>query len=69
VIYDRFGDFEGFVLDTEDGERRFASTERPIERVVLRAFAHRVPIAVIVELDEVHRPETIILLSGYSDED
>ena len=45
LTYDRFGDFAGFVLDTEDGERRFASTERAVERVVLRAFAHRVPVA------------------------
>jgi hypothetical protein len=69
VSYDRYGDFEGFVLDTEDGERRFVSRERAVERVVLRAFAHRVPVAVVVELDDVHRPETIILLGGYSEED
>lgn len=69
VIYDRFGDFEGFVLDTEDGERRFASTEHPIEQIVLRAFAHRVHIAVIVELDDLQRPERIVLLRGSSDDD
>jgi hypothetical protein len=27
LIYDGFGDFRGFVLDTEDGTRRFAARE------------------------------------------
>lgn len=65
VEYNRFGDFAGFTLDTEDGTRRFASTEQPVERVVLRAFAHRIPVVVIVELDDVHRPESILLIGGY----
>jgi len=66
VIYDRFGDFAGFVLDTEDGERRFHSTEEPVERVVLRAFSHRVRMTVIVEADNPHRPETIVLNGPYA---
>jgi hypothetical protein len=69
LIYDRFGDFAGFVLDTEDGERRFESIEAPMERVVLRAFAHRIRITIVVERDDVERPETIYLHGPYYDAD
>jgi hypothetical protein len=69
LIYDRYGDFAGFVLDTEDGERRFHSTERPIEHVVWRAWEHRIRTTVIVEVDDEHRPETIVLSGLYANDD
>ncbi|MGH9635507.1 MAG: hypothetical protein ACRD72_11805, partial [Candidatus Angelobacter sp.] len=61
LIYDRFGDFEGFVLDTEDGDRRFTSREAEIELVVNRALTERIVTTVVVELDAPHRPESIVL--------
>ena len=61
VIYDRFGDFAGFVLETEDGNRRFIAREPEIERVINRAWAERILTSVIVELDAPHRPEEIVL--------
>ena len=63
LVYDRFGDFEGFILDTEDGERRFTCREVEIEEVVRRAWAARVRTSVVVERDDPHRPEAIILRS------
>ena len=37
LAYDRFGDFEGFVLETQHGDRRFfASREERIEALVRR---------------------------------
>ena len=69
LIYDRYGDFAGFVLDTEDGERRFHSAERPIEQVVWRAWEHRIRTTVIVELDDECRPETIVLSGLYANDD
>jgi len=69
LIYDRYGDFDGFVLDTEDGQRRFRTAERPIERVVLRAWAHRIRTTVIVEIDDEDRPETIVLSGPYTDDE
>jgi Common central domain of tyrosinase len=41
VLYDCFGDFEGFVLTTCDGEHRFAIREQAIERLVHRACCGR----------------------------
>jgi hypothetical protein len=61
LTYDRFGDFTGFTLDTEDGQRRFHNAEPAMERVVLRAFEHRIPMTVIVEQDNIHHPEAILL--------
>ncbi|HJQ07498.1 MAG TPA: hypothetical protein VJ872_18760 [Nocardioides sp.] len=61
--YDRFGDFRGFVLDTEDGERRFAAREPEIERIARRAWAERILVTVVVEEDAPTRPEEIILHS------
>jgi hypothetical protein len=64
LIYDRFGDFCGFVLDTEDGARRFAAGEPEIERVVNRAWAERIVTSVFVERHASHRPEEIVLHSA-----
>jgi len=61
LVYDRFGDFEGFILDTEDGDRRFTSPETEIELVVNRALAERIVTTVVVEIDAPHRPESILL--------
>jgi hypothetical protein len=61
LIYDRFGDFDGFILDTEDGERRFWGRETEIEIVVRRAWAERIVTTVFVERDESHRPQSVVL--------
>ncbi len=61
LIYDRFGDFDGFLLDTEDGERSFRAREHEIEELVERAWVERILISVLVERHESHRPSSIIL--------
>ena len=61
LIFDRFGDFEGFLLDTEDGERRFLSRERDVAELAERVWRDRLRITVWVELDEPHRPSSIII--------
>ncbi|HUJ11436.1 MAG TPA: hypothetical protein VL171_15575 [Verrucomicrobiae bacterium] len=61
LIYDRFGDFEGFILDTEDGERKFHARETEIELVVRRAWAERIVTTVFVEQHAPHRLEGIVL--------
>jgi len=61
LIYDRFGDFEGFVLETVEEERRFSGREAEIELVVNRALVERIVTTVVVELDAPHRPESILL--------
>jgi hypothetical protein len=62
LIYDRFGDFDGFVLDTEDGERRFHAREHRIEELVRGAWAERIATVVVVERDDPERPEEILLV-------
>jgi hypothetical protein len=62
IIYDRFGDFEGFTLDTEDGARSFHGREPAMERLVRQAWEERIRVKVVVERDNVHRPESILLL-------
>jgi hypothetical protein len=54
LIYDHFGDFLGFLLETADCDvRRFESREVRMERVVREAWEIRATVHVIVEL---HRP-------------
>lgn len=61
LIFDRFGDFEGFLLDTKDGDRRFESRERDVEKLAERAWRERLLITVLAERHEPHRPSTIIV--------
>ena len=36
LVFDRYGDFAGFLLDTEDGEREFSSREKEIAELAQR---------------------------------
>ena len=50
MCYDRFGDFEGFDLRTEEGrERQYRAREEEIERLVLQAWRERWVVTVEVE--------------------
>jgi hypothetical protein len=62
LLFDRFGDFTGFRLDVEEGERTFHAREREIEHLAQRAWAERILIRVFVERDAPRRPEQIVLL-------
>ncbi|MGO9266841.1 MAG: protease pro-enzyme activation domain-containing protein [Candidatus Binataceae bacterium] len=62
LVYDHFGDFEAFVLETFGGERhRFDSHEPSVRALVQRAWAHRILTTVIVRHDHPERPIEIIL--------
>lgn len=61
LIFDRFGDFEGFLLDTEDGERKFFSREKEIEELSERAWRERLRLTVWAERHEPHRALSIII--------
>jgi murein tripeptide amidase MpaA len=61
LIFDRFGDFEGFLLDTEDGECKFFSRERDIAELAERAWRERLRITVCAERHSPHQPECIIV--------
>lgn len=61
LIFDRFGDFEGFLLNTKDGERRFLSRERDIAVLTERAWRERLRITVWAEYSTPQRAELIIV--------
>lgn len=61
LIYDRFGDFEGFLLDTEDGKRRFRSRQHQVEELIHAAWIERIPTIVSVERHELRHPMSITL--------
>jgi len=62
IVYDHFGDFEAFVLETFEGERRrFDSHEPAVHKLVQRAWAHRILTTVLVHHGHPDRPFEIIL--------
>ncbi|HTQ22881.1 hypothetical protein [Mycobacterium sp.] len=62
VVYDHFGDFEGFLLETETShERRFHSREQDLECLVREAWKEKTRISVFVNRERPHTPTRIIL--------
>ncbi len=62
IIYDRFGDFEGFILETFDGRNcRFESREIRILKIVRYAWTERMVTKVLVEPGNPHKPMSVIL--------
>jgi hypothetical protein len=62
LVHDRFGDFERFLLLTEQGrEESFRSREHAIERLVTRAWAERQVITVFALSQQPHVPVTIVV--------
>lgn len=59
ILYDRYGAFEGFVLDTEEGERILKSREPGVEKVAYRAFSEGLVTTVFVDPGEKHEPRHI----------
>lgn len=64
LLYDHFGDFIGFALETDDGEyRRFHSREPHMERLAETAWRERMRVAVSVTPHRHDRPLAIALLA------
>jgi hypothetical protein len=61
LLFDRFGDFEGFVLETAEGERRFFSRERDIEALAERAWRERLRVTVFAERDDQQHVASIVI--------
>jgi hypothetical protein len=61
LVFDRYGDFEGFLLSTEDREHRFFSHEKEIAELAARAWRERLRVTVWAERHEPHRPSVIVL--------
>jgi hypothetical protein len=61
LIFDHFGDFVGFVLETEHGERHFHSREGEILRLAERVWRERLRISVVVGGHDHDRIERLII--------
>jgi hypothetical protein len=62
LVYDRFGDFEGFVLRTEHGSQRFHSREEDIELLVREAWRESLRLRVWSEPGEPRHVSSIVIL-------
>jgi hypothetical protein len=62
LIFDHFGDFEGFILETVEHEHKFLSREREIAALAERAWRERLRIRVFAEEEHRERPVSIIVL-------
>ena len=60
-MFDHFGDFEGFILETNDGEHRYFSRGTEIKILAERAWSEHLRITVIAECDKPGRPRKIIV--------
>jgi hypothetical protein len=61
LIFDHFGDFAGFLLETAEGERRYCSREHEMELIAERAWRERLRITVYSERDEPKRAASIVI--------
>jgi hypothetical protein len=68
IRFDRFGDFEGFILETEEGSHDFFSREREIETLVTKMWRERTVILVTAERHDEHKAQSIVLLRPPSGE-
>jgi hypothetical protein len=63
IVYDHFGDFEGFIVETESSHHhRFFTREARMLALVREAWAERVRIRVVSELGREDIPRRLILL-------
>jgi hypothetical protein len=56
LIFDQFGDFEGFALETEERYHKFFNRERDMKELAERVWSERLHVTVYAERDEPHRP-------------
>jgi hypothetical protein len=62
IRYDRFGDFEGFIILSENGhEHSFRGREHEMEEVLRRAWIERTRISVFVDSHDHDWPASIVL--------
>jgi hypothetical protein len=61
IVYDCFGDFEGFVLCTCSGNQAFRTREKGIEQLVLRACKDRLRLSVYVEKGREARIDALVI--------
>ena len=61
LIFDRYGDFEGFLLRTAERDHKYFSREKEIAHLAERAWRERLRITVKTERDDPHLPSIIVV--------
>ncbi|WP_321935176.1 hypothetical protein [Paraburkholderia sp. J8-2] len=61
LMFDHFGDFEGFILEDDVGERRFFSRTKEIQVLAERAWKESLRITVIAERGTPEHPRKVIV--------
>jgi hypothetical protein len=62
LVYDHFGDFEGFLLEVGcDRTRRFRSRERRVECLIREAWRERSTVVVIAAAHDAQSPANIVV--------
>ena len=62
LAFDHFGDFEGFVVEIEEGEtRRFHTREQRVLELVSRALEERILVTVVRERERHGQMRSIVL--------
>ncbi len=61
LLFDHFGDFVGFELDTGEREHRCDSRERDMRTLAEYAWRERLQVTVVTEPHEPHRIRTVIV--------
>lgn len=61
LLYDFFGDFDGFYLENREGEHKFHRRERDVEQLITRCWRERLRLTIIVDRTEPHRPLSFII--------
>jgi hypothetical protein len=61
LIFDHFGNFEGFLLDDGGCDRKFLSREKAVAELAERAWRERLRITVCVERNKPHSPASIVI--------
>lgn len=61
LLFDQFGDFDGFILRTKHSEQKFYSRETEVETFVARAWRERLRITVHVREEEPNHPMAFIV--------
>lgn len=70
IIFDHFGDFEAFILETLEGEHcRFESHESRVLALVKRAWMYRIMTTVVFRRHDPERPLKIILHGAPPDDE
>jgi hypothetical protein len=61
LVFDHFGDFDGFILETAHGDHQFHSREKEIAVLVERAWRERLRVTIHTATKDENRPLSVVI--------